>query len=289
MIQAKWSPDKGALLKSLRLEADLDVATLARRSIVSTTQLIQLEDGGDSAFYSERIKFSIGKKILKQLGHELNIDESTADSVELEAMDPLISSRGYQRLQADEKVGDQHPTSSKFFGIGQFLVFIFFSASFLIVLLIVTNYLEFSESDKLTTSQSFESEKIIPIQNSLQTSDEVKKNLESDSDLVKSASSNDPCPWDAFEVEITPTAPRKKGDYVHLVANNLSSFCIKVDGQPSSLLKLTAGEEKSIFGRAPFKIYSSDLKSIEIYFQGQLIKLPTSDTKQIKLNAAQVY
>ena len=289
MFQAKWSPKNGALLKSLRLGADLDVATLARRSIVSTTQLIQLEDGGESAFYSEDIKFSIGKKILKQLGHELIIEESIADSVELDAMNPLVSASSYQGLQVKEGIGELHPTSSKFIGIGQFLVFVFLSASFLIVLLIMTNYLEFPEPEELRAPQSFESEKIISIQNSVQTSDEVKQTLGSDSDLVNSASKNDPCPWESFEVEITPTAPRKKGDYVHLVANNLSSFCIKVDGQQSSLIKLTAGEEKSVYGQAPFKIYSSDLKSIEIYFQGQLIKLPKSDIKQIKLKAAQIY
>ena len=69
-----WGPENEALLKSLRLRAGIDLATLARRNIVSTTQVRQLEDGGDSSFYSSDIKFSVGKKLLKFLGHELKAE-----------------------------------------------------------------------------------------------------------------------------------------------------------------------------------------------------------------------
>lgn len=288
MVQAKWSPENGALLKSLRLKANLDVATLARRSIVSTNQLIQLEDGGESAFYSEGIKFSIGKKILYQLGHELILEESNSDSKELEVTNPLVLEKSYQGLKVNEGVNAPHPNTPKFFGIGQFLGFIFFSAFIFIVLLIMTNYFEFSEPEKLPAPKSFETEKISAIQNSVQPFIDIKKTLDSNAEVVNSTDTNNTCPWDSLEVEITPSAPRKKGDYVHLVAKDLSSFCIKVEGQSPSLLQLTAGEEKSVYGHAPFKIYSSNLKSIEIYFQGQLIKLPKSGIKQIKLIAAKI-
>ena len=66
-----WGPEQEALLKSLRLSAGVDLATLARRNIVSTTQVRQLENGGDSSFYSPEIKLSVGKKLLKYLGHDL--------------------------------------------------------------------------------------------------------------------------------------------------------------------------------------------------------------------------
>ena len=77
MTQVKWAPENAALLKRLRLNAGLDISTLALKTIVSTAQVRQLEEGGDSAFYSSEIKYAIGKKVLKHLGHELLSDIST--------------------------------------------------------------------------------------------------------------------------------------------------------------------------------------------------------------------
>ena len=74
--QFNWSQEHGALLKKLRENARLDVSSLAHRNTVSKSQVIQLEDGGDSSFYNPDIKYSTGKKLLKFLGHDLI--ESTA-------------------------------------------------------------------------------------------------------------------------------------------------------------------------------------------------------------------
>ena len=75
-LQFNWSQEHGALLKKLRENARLDVSSLAHRNTVSKSQVIQLEDGGDSSFYNPDIKYSTGKKLLKFLGHDLI--ESTA-------------------------------------------------------------------------------------------------------------------------------------------------------------------------------------------------------------------
>ena len=68
--QPIWSQEHGALLKKLRENARVDVASLAHRNTVSKSQVIQLEDGGDSSFYNPDIKYSTGKKLLKFLGHD---------------------------------------------------------------------------------------------------------------------------------------------------------------------------------------------------------------------------
>ncbi len=73
MRQPKWSTEHSKLLQDLRQKAGLDMATLARRHMVSTTQVKQLEEGGDSAFYSDGIKFLTGKKLLLALGHALMV------------------------------------------------------------------------------------------------------------------------------------------------------------------------------------------------------------------------
>ena len=48
--KAFWTPENGALLQQLRINAKIDVGTLAQRNMVSRIQVVQLEEGGDSAF-----------------------------------------------------------------------------------------------------------------------------------------------------------------------------------------------------------------------------------------------
>jgi len=79
MSPPKWTAEHGTLLKSLRQNAGLDVAMLARKHIVSTTQVDQLENGGDTAFYNPDIKFATGKKLLRALGHQMpEVEVATA-------------------------------------------------------------------------------------------------------------------------------------------------------------------------------------------------------------------
>ena len=83
MSQSKWTDEHGQLLKNLRQNAGVDIATLARRHILSTTQIRQLEGGGDSAFYNPDIKLSIGNKLLHSLGHVLPVEVAVEVAVEV--------------------------------------------------------------------------------------------------------------------------------------------------------------------------------------------------------------
>lgn len=69
--KAIWTPENGALLQQLRINANIDIGTLAQRNMVSRIQVVQLEEGGDSAFYSPEIKLQVGKKLLGFFGHTL--------------------------------------------------------------------------------------------------------------------------------------------------------------------------------------------------------------------------
>ena len=53
------------------LTLKLTLAHWRKKNIVSRSQIKQLEDGGDSSFYSPEIKYQIGKKVLASLGHRL--------------------------------------------------------------------------------------------------------------------------------------------------------------------------------------------------------------------------
>ena len=71
-----WLPEHSEQLKSLRMVAGIDISTLASNHSLSKMQIKQLEEGGESAFYTPEIKFTIGRKLIRSFGVEaLNIEQ----------------------------------------------------------------------------------------------------------------------------------------------------------------------------------------------------------------------
>lgn len=62
-----WTDGDASRLKALRQALGWDLPALARRSALSVTQVRQLEEGGDSAFYSPDIKCMAGRRLLERL------------------------------------------------------------------------------------------------------------------------------------------------------------------------------------------------------------------------------
>lgn len=62
-----WSEEEAAELQKLRLQAHLDSSRLAIENAISHAQLLQLENGGDTLFYSPAIKAHVGRKLIKKL------------------------------------------------------------------------------------------------------------------------------------------------------------------------------------------------------------------------------
>ncbi len=301
-----WGPEQEALLKSLRLSAGLDLATLARRNIVSTTQVRQLENSGDSSFYSPEIKFSVGKKLLKYLGHDLQFKAAletspttSSDLAQPETPSPrtLDSEKTSNSTAVETLVSTSNedlatlPASQN----SSIAVPLFLSG----VALFVAMWFWFD--NKPTSSQ----EKIkkalpelksetkvdlnvasLPDKSTYSTnSNNVAASFETTStpkELAKSDTQS-ACNWSSVEEEVQPNYPIKAGEYVHVVAQQASTVCIMDGQQRVATLNLQVGEGRSIYGLSPFRVYSADLNLVKLYFQGQLIKLNSHEITKIKL------
>lgn len=79
-----WTDADANKLREAREAAGLDLHTLARINSLSNAQLLELEQGGESYFYSASIKYSVGKKLLNffevRTEFERLKDESEAQS-----------------------------------------------------------------------------------------------------------------------------------------------------------------------------------------------------------------
>ena len=117
MDDVVWSDADAQRLKKLRLEAGMDVPELSRQSAVSAAQISQLEEGGDSLFYSPMIKYSVGKRLMLLLIQTKGVGSGPAPLI-----DEKIHSSTYlysKELQAIEEMSrrnlDARPLSDALF------------------------------------------------------------------------------------------------------------------------------------------------------------------------------
>ena len=307
MQQSKWTPELGLLLKELRQKAGLDIAILARRQIVSTSQIRQLEGGGDAAFYSPDIKYATGKKLLLALGHAIEKDATsaspeTAADVPAESTQANLLTMMPESSLAPEASGAPKPT---FFKLWMGLFVAALTSVVLAGIYIKSSYLpkdSLAKQEALATNTSSPSPSTVtvvpevitaaapislpppaPLQSEAPPSPPADPSL-----VVKTAAPTAACNWSEMLVAMQPTAPSKSAEYVHVVAPQEATVCIMDGQQQVATLTLSAGNARSIYGPAPFRVYSPDLKLLKVYFQGQLMKLPGDDVRHIQLIAASV-
>jgi transcriptional regulator with XRE-family HTH domain len=268
-----WTAAQGALLKDLRQKAGLDVATLARKHILSPAQVVQLENGGDSAFYNADIKYASGKKLLHALGHDLPQPEPEPKPSEI-AQPVAKPTLHKERKERKERKGHEERTqrlprpstslsSQNFFWPLLFL---------LIGLGVLGVYVDKSSEPAIPDTP-----KVIAPKAESPPPAPAASNL-------SGAKTN--CDWQTSALEIQPTSPRKSAEYVHMVARQNVVVCIKDAEQRVATLELEAGNERSIYGPAPFAVYSTNLAKLNMYFQGQLVRLPDDKTQHLKLTAS---
>lgn len=289
MSRPKWTAEHGNLLKSLREKAGLDIATLARKNMVSPLQVAQLEDGGESAFYNAEIKFAAGKKLLQALGHRLPEQAQTLSEAPIKALNEIKPAQSLPRNSLSI-------TPQKTFWLLLFL---------LIALGLLGLYVDKSQKQAdaspanlptptVTTTAAAPSENtstppeapVTPTNAAESVATPLPPTPTAPATPPPTQKQNSTCNWNASPVEIQPTSPRKSADYVHMQALNNGVICIKDGEQRVATLELQAGDERSIYGRAPFSVYSANLSQIKLYFQGQLVKLPSEETQHLKLTAA---
>jgi transcriptional regulator with XRE-family HTH domain len=318
MNKPEWTPALGRLLESLRIQAGMDLATMARRNMLSTLQVKQLEKGGNSGFYNDAIKFSTGQKLLKFFGHELKLetetgiavpepapapDHSPALAIEAEPL-PLpeakvkpsaVVTESIKPLQIEliEPVDEQPEAATsnvKPYWLG---------LAFIVIAMLVFGFFQSNDApnSSLNTSQNIErkvtpaeTEKIITPQVDALAAPQAepeKSNVSAAVAPEKIEALQFPsgtCQWAAQETELQASAPRKRGEYVHVVALENATVCIKDGDQRVASLSLASGQARSIYGPPPFRVYSPNLSLVKLYFQGEYIKLPSEDIKQIKLS-----
>jgi hypothetical protein len=94
MTPSNWQSDDAALLKKLRTDKRLDEHAFARMTSTSIEQIVQLENGGVTAFHTPMLKYQLGRKLLRSLGTDTSQELAKASHTQLAeapAASPMIS------------------------------------------------------------------------------------------------------------------------------------------------------------------------------------------------------
>ena len=266
-----WLPKDAALLKELREAANIDISALAIDYALSKTQIKQLEEGGDSSFYSPAIKLAAGRKLLIHFGvDDLPVGKTDAQNQTRKIKIPLVNlfeemenkkTKSYLRLQI----------------IAALLTLLGFAA--------LNTY--FSDMNALSLLEGLLNKSSLTMQSDTATLEGIANGtpaITRKETTVKTIFVHlEKCEWGSEPLPIIGHQPYKSGDYVYIVANIDADICIRDFTGKSQILQLKSEQSQTIRGDPPFEIFSNNLSEFKIFYQGNLLRLPRNGVANITL------
>lgn len=279
MSKLSWQPEHAAQLKRLRLAAGIEITTLAKKHSLSSSQVHQLEESGDSAFYSPEIKYTVGRKLIRSLGEEiteLDFDGQFGSMALAEA--PPLTAANLRPPDIDKRPDPIRHTPMQW-RVPLLLM--------LLILVLAWYGISVTESSKQTpavkasapiTSEPYPIAQQLPSHNHTP----ALSNIGSASN-EPSTSPVSECDWSSPSLDLTPASGSRPGHYIHVVAAQSAVVCWKDSAQAQRKITLKPEESLTLEGRPPFHLYSTNLSGIKIFYLGNLIRPPSAGIQYILL------
>ena len=299
-----WQAEDGRLLKDLRISAGLDTLEFSRAASISPAQLRQLEDGGNELFYSQSIKFQLGRKLLRKLGADVvRIDEQPAPetpSLFGFSPSPANGSSLEEVLSAaptpvlPEPVKTPQPLNPRWVPILSGLGVLILAGVFGAQLLAPQPDTNQASATPAAQTSPVSTPDVKPAEapvltTSLQTANEAPSAPANATPALPVAQPSDVpaapkpvdtlagCQWDSGSGNsFMPRGMDKPSTYVHFVANADASICVQDRNQKVTQVNLKAGEKLTVRGAAPWRIQTSQWADVGVFFQGHRMPVPAS-------------
>ena len=277
MSKRSWLPEHADQLKRLRLAAGVEITTLAKKHSISSAQVRQLEENGDSTFYSPEIKYTVGRKLIRSLGEEITeLDfDGQFGSAALEDAPPLIS--------ANVQQFSFHPSSHQIFSRPK--------QRWVPWLLIpITIGMAWYAMSGISSPEQKPAVETMAQDSKAQSPKTQQAEPRIQQAATFAAQPNDPqkastseCDWSSESIDLTPVAGSRPGHYIYVVAAQSAVVCWKDSAQAQRKITLKPSENITLEGRPPFHLHSTDLSGIKIYYLGNLIRTPTAGVQYVLL------
>lgn len=274
-----WLPEHCEQLRSLRIAAGIDISTLASNHSLSKMQIKQLEEGGESAFYTPEIKFKVGRKLIRSFGVEVVHIEPKEEAIESDLFAVVAE------LPAPLAEGVAHTKLTKilesfnFRGSINYFYLICFGVTLIALFFFLGQRPDSMKEDlgkQINAPHTEQKAVFLP-------------SVASDKGLSSTVKMNNinesiECDWGTHSVEKNAPKPIKPGNYVYLVASESASVCVMDHSNAIKVLSFKPMEAKTVHGQPPFKIFSHEFSKLKLYYQGNLIRITEPFPEQIFLN-----
>ena len=300
--------DDAAHLKSLREAAGLDIAELAAKANLSAGQVRQLEDGGESLFYSAQIKNQSLRRVIRLLENpiESSVDVSNPAERSVRSAESVID----DIIRLSEKSLTSHVVTSAVRrpGYSPSKLLLLGTVALGLMALIAWQfnrhqsqalYTEWVEPVTAKVLPEPELKQEPPVQSPAQPQVQVQVEV---TPVVQPTPAPPPAPApapmpatvvaepadDCNQLNGEPTAiatsvHNKAGTYVHLFSNKALKVCVDDGKKSHTVVTLTPGVGRSVYGSSPWTIASTEMKSLQIYFQGGKVLMPPDTGSRVYL------
>jgi transcriptional regulator with XRE-family HTH domain len=315
--------DDAAYLKSLRLSAGLDLAELAALSNLSAGQIRQLEDGGESLFYSPQIKTQSLRRVIQLLESPQPSGKPTKVHPQVSA--PRTSANVIEdiiRLSEKNLKGNvvsspvRRPLNKAWLFTSLMLVFAFgaayvfwmsnrdipqsvfnewveplthrvSTATTVVQPNTATNATQVTPPPEAATAASTPLEAlnttVAPVSEQSASADIPAAKNATPISTAMASSTADCTSIQGEPVSLKSAFATKAGNYVYFQTSKAVQICIEDKLQNKTLLSLEPGATRSVHGNPPWTVASHDLKSVDIYYQGAKVWVPSESVKRIFL------
>lgn len=96
------------------------------------------------------------------------------------------------------------------------------------------------------------------------------------------------CPAEEGIISFKPEAPRKVADMVYVQVKSKQVICVSDASGKIQNKMVEPGAGASFYGKPPFKVLTSGLAQVDVFFQGAKVRLTNSNYKTLVLEAAEV-
>lgn len=105
---------------------------------------------------------------------------------------------------------------------------------------------------------------------------------------VVTAETSTACPAEEGIISFKPEAPRKAADMVYVQVKSKQVICVSDASGKIQNKMVEPGVGASFYGKPPFKVLTSGLAQVDVFFQGAKVRLTNSNYKTLVLDAAEV-
>jgi len=313
------SENEAEILKTLREAAGLDVAQLAAMANLSAGQVRQLEEGGDSYFYSPQIKAQSMRRVLRLLQNQPSAEEAAALAAleqapkSVNVIDDIIRLSETNLKSTIDTSLVRRPASpyKALLLVGVALVVVFtllnWQANHTKPQNLFSEWIEPftakpvaeaapaqeepaphppTESKPLEAASTTVTEHISPVLAPPVAVAAVTAPTATAPAVKASVVTEAVVDCKLLTAEPTPALPvsvNKPGSYVYLLPTKDVQVCVDDGKRVQTVVNLKAGQGRSIHGSAPWVIGSNQISAVQVYFQGAKVIIPKDAGQRIVL------